>query len=140
MRSRFLLALFSAVALGAVSLAGAAAQSYQTTKACGPAPHKISGKPMLPAKFPTPAKVVYTSSKKLGPTTVVTGYYANGNLTAIHHAYSNALKAAGYEITHEEQDAADSEVNWAKAKQTGQVKLSKRCDSRILITLTIRPA
>jgi hypothetical protein len=40
--------------------------------------------------------------------------------------YSNALKAAGYVITHDEQDAADSEVVWAHATKTGQVALAKR--------------
>jgi hypothetical protein len=100
----------------------------------------MAGKPGLPSKFPTPGKVTYSGSKKAGPTTIVTGYYSSGNLTAIHHAYSKALKAAGYAITHEEQDAADSEVNWKGYGKTGQVKLAKRCTSRVLITIPIRPA
>jgi hypothetical protein len=112
----------------------------RSTVACGPAPHKLAGKPALPTKFPTPAKVSYTGSKKAGPTTIVSGFYSSGNLTAIHHAYSKALKAAGYTITHEEQDEADSEVNFSGFNKTGQVKLAKRCTSRILITIPIRPA
>ena len=76
---------------------------------------------MLPAKFPTPAKVSYSSSKKVGPSIIVLGFYASGDLIAIHHAYSKALKAAGYTITHEEQDAADSEVVWKGHGKTGQV-------------------
>jgi hypothetical protein len=107
---------------------------------CGPAPHVMTGKPALPPKFPTPAKVSYSSSTKVGPSVIVKGFYASGNLTAIHHAYSKALKAAGYTITHEEQDAADSEVVWKGHGKTGQVALAKRCTSRILITIPVRPA
>jgi hypothetical protein len=129
-----------AVVIAAVLLGSASAHRSQIAKACGKAPHKMAGKPTLPAKFPTPSHVVYSNSMKAGPTTIVKGYYTNGNLTAIHHAYANAFKSAGYVITHQEQDAADSEVDWAGAKTTGQVSLAKRCDSRILITLTIRPA
>jgi hypothetical protein len=134
-------ALTVAVAASVVPLLGNATASVShSVKACGPAPHKMVGKPALPPKFPTPAKVSYTGSKRVGPTTIVSAFYSSGNLTAIHHAYSNALKAAGYAITHEEQDAADSEVNFAGHKKTGQVKLAKRCASRILITIPIRPA
>jgi hypothetical protein len=46
----------------------------------------------------------------------------------------------GYVVTHEEQDPADSEVTWQGHGKSGQVKLSKRCATRILITVSIRPA
>jgi len=109
-------------------------------KPCGPAPAAMAGKPTLPPKFPTPSEVTYTGSKNEGPTTVVSGYWGDGDLTAAHHGYSSAFTSAGYTVTHEEQDAADSEVNFTGSGKSGQVKLSQRCKDRIMLTVTIRPA
>jgi hypothetical protein len=138
MRSTFVLVLALAALTGFVA-ANATAASHRTATACGPAPHKLAKRPAL-GDFPTPKGVVYTSNKKAGPTKIVGAYWSKGDLTAIHKAYSKALKAAKYTITHEEQDAADSEVVFKGFGTSGQVKLSKRCSSRILITITIRPA
>jgi len=138
MRIRFgLLLVF--VALAGTVAGGATSARHTGAAACGPAPHKLVKKPAL-GKIPTPKGVVYTSYKRAGPTKIVGAYWATGNLTAIHKAYSKALKTAKYTVTHEEQDAADSEVNFRGFGTTGQVKLSKRCSRRILITVTIRPA
>jgi hypothetical protein len=93
-----------------------------------------------PAEVPDTGEGQLQQLDESGPSIIVKGFYASGNLTAIHHAYSKALKAAGYTITHEEQDAADSEVVWKGHGKTGQVALAKRCTSRILITIPVRPA
>jgi hypothetical protein len=132
-------AALAIAAIGGLMIVNATASVHRVAIACGPAPHKMSSKPTLPTKFPTPAMVSYSGSKQAGPTKIVSGFYSSGNLTAIHRAYSKALKAAGYVITHEEQDAADSEVVWKGHGKSGQVQLAKRCATRILITIPIRP-
>jgi hypothetical protein len=63
------------------------------------------------------------------------------DITGAHDAYVTAVSgAAGYSVTKEEQDAADAEVNFAGAGQSGQVKLLQTCKSRTNVTITIRPA
>jgi hypothetical protein len=93
LRTTFLAITVAVVASVATLLGNATASVSQNSTACGPAPHKMVGKPALPPKFPTPAKVSYTS-KRAGTTTIVSAFCTSGNLTAIHHAYSKALKAA----------------------------------------------
>jgi hypothetical protein len=109
-------------------------------KACPQAAPAMKGQPALPGNFPDAKGIVYTSVKKEGPTTVASGYLAD-TITPAHKAYSNALKnAAGYSITHEEQDAADSEVNFKGNGKSGQVKMLQICKARTQVTITIRPA
>ena len=140
MQLKLLLVAAAGVAAVGIGMGSASGAGSSVAKACGPAPHKLAKRPTLPKRFPTPPRVAYTSTKKAGPSTIIKAYWTNGNLTAAHHAYSTALKAAGFTISHEEQDEADSEVVFAGSKTTGQVALAKRCDNRILITITIRPA
>ena len=140
MKIKLLLVAAVGVAAVGIGMGTASGAGSRVAKACGPAPHKLAKRPTLPKKFPTPTRVVYSASKKAGPSTIISAYWTNGNLTAAHHAYSTAFRAAGYSVTHEEQDEADSEVAFAGSKTTGQVALAKRCDNRILITITIRPA
>jgi hypothetical protein len=109
-------------------------------KACPQAAPAMKVKPTLPGGFPDAKGIIYTSVKKQGPTTVAAGYLAK-TLTPAHEAYSNALKnTAGYSITHEEQDAADSEVNFKGNGKSGQVKMLQICKARTQVTITIRPA
>jgi len=109
-------------------------------KPCGPAPQAMAGLPNLPRGFPNPAEVTYTASKKAGPSTIVSGYWGNGDLTAARRAYAGGLDYAGYDVTREEHDVADSEIAFAGGGATGQVKLARRCSSRVGFTVTIRPA
>ena len=94
--------------------------------------------PKLPSGFPTPDGVVYVSGSKAGPSTIVYGYYPQ-DLTQAHTGWADALKGAGYTITHEEQDPADAEVNFSGDQTTGQVRLQESCKGRSLVTVTIRP-
>jgi hypothetical protein len=109
-------------------------------KACPQPVPAMKGAPRLPGRFPDAQGIVYTGIKSQGPTTVVTGYLPD-TIGPAHQAYSTALKgAAGYSITHEEQDAADSEVNFKGNGKSGQVKMLQICKARTKVTITIRPA
>ena len=110
------------------------------SKACGPAPATLRSRPQLPAHFPDASGIEYTGLKKAGPTTIVSGYLDDA-IGDAHAAYSSAVKgASGYTVTKEEQDVADSEVNFAGPGNSGQVKLVQTCKNRTLVTITIRPA
>jgi hypothetical protein len=121
------------------SLPAAGAKRTSSDKACGQAPAALAGKPALPAGFPSPTAVVYTGRKTQGPTTIVSGYW-NGDLDAAFNGYRGALSgAAGYSVTHDEQEKDDAEVNFSGHAKTGQVKLKVECEGRTTVTLTIRP-
>ena len=110
-------------------------------KACGPAPAALASTPTLPGAFPNAKGLVYTGVKKDGPSTVATGYVAGTTIGDAHTLFSTTLKsAAGYQVTHEEQDVADAEVNFAGHAQSGQVKMVQGCKDRTTVTVTIRPA
>jgi len=114
-------------------------EQEQAAKACPPAPTALSGKPSLPAGFPTPSAVTYTSSKKLGPTQVATGYY-DGDIDSAFEGYKDALgSAAGYSVTRDEHEEVDAEVNFDGHGSSGQVKLLQRCRDRTSVTITARP-
>jgi hypothetical protein len=109
-------------------------------RACGITEPALKAVPTLPGGFPTAAGMVFTGVKKSGPTTVATGYI-NQTIGPAHDAYTNAVKgASGYSVTKNEQDAADAEVNFSGAGNTGQVKLLQECKSRTKVTITLRPA
>jgi hypothetical protein len=129
------------LALGALAVGcgGEEKEKEQAGKACPAAPATLSGKPALPAGFPTPSSVTYTSSKKLGPSQVVGGYY-DGDIDAAFDAYKNALdSAAGYSVTKDEHEEVDAEVNFDGHGSSGQVKLLQRCRDRASVTITARP-
>jgi hypothetical protein len=109
-------------------------------KACAGAPAPLDTHPTLPGEFPDAKGIVYTTVEKDGPATVASGYL-NLTIGPAHQAYSEAIKSAsGYSVTKEEQDAADSEVNFAGNGKSGQVKMVQTCNGRTSVTITIRPA
>jgi len=109
-------------------------------KECGPAPAKMASHPTLPGNFPDAKGIVYTGVKQDGPSTIASGYL-NLTIGPAHQAYSTAIKSAnGYSVTKEEQDAADSEVNFEGVGKSGQVKMVQACKTRTTVTVTIRPA
>jgi hypothetical protein len=109
-------------------------------RACGVTEPALKSAPNLPGRFPTADGMVYTSVKKSGPTTIATGYLEQ-TIGPAHDAYTTAVRdASGYSITKNEQDAADAEVNFSGAGNSGQVKLLQECKSRTTVTITIRPA
>ena len=109
-------------------------------KACPTPAAAMKNAPTLPGNFPDAQGIVYTGVAKDGPSTVASGYL-NLTISPAHEAYSTALKnASGYTITKEEQDAADSEVNFSGHGNSGQVKMLQTCKARTQVTITIRPA
>ncbi len=110
------------------------------SRACPAAPAALQPAPTLPGHFPNVEGVTYTKVTKDGPSTIAAGYMASG-IGDAHDAYVAAVSGAdGYDVTKEEQDAADAEVNFSGAGQSGQVKLLQTCKTRTTVTITIRPA
>lgn len=108
-------------------------------KACPAAPATVQ-RPASLKTFPDATGIHYTGSEAKGPATVVSGYLED-TIGPAHQAYSAAVKnAAGYDVTKEEQDAADSEVNFEGHGTSGQVKMIQTCEGRTAVTITIRPA
>lgn len=107
-------------------------------KGCAAAPAAMNGIPTLPAKFPTPDNVTYTGQKKTGPSSVVSGYH-EGELGDAFDAYKAAFDSAGYQVTHDEKEEDDAEVNFAGGSSTGQVKMIQSCKDRTSLAITIRP-
>jgi hypothetical protein len=109
-------------------------------KACAAAPAKMPNVPQLPGNFPLAKQLNVVSVQKDGPATVVSGWMGL-KITPAHQAWSNTLGgASGWSITKEEQDAADSEVNFSGNGKSGQVKMIQECVSRTTVKITIRPA
>jgi hypothetical protein len=107
---------------------------------CSPAP-TIAPPSGLPPGFPTPGGVAYTSEEQAGPSRIVSGYWIGTTLEEAFEAYKDAFADAGYQITDEEIEAADAEVNFAGGDTTGQVRLdSDRCARTVTFDVTIRPA
>jgi len=105
---------------------------------CGTAPAAMAGQPALPAKFPTPDLVTYTGEKKTGPSTIVAGYH-EGELAEAFDDYKSAFSSAGYDVTKDEKEEDDAEVNFSGGSSTGQVKMVQSCKDRTSLSITIRP-
>jgi hypothetical protein len=108
-------------------------------KACPVQPASVQ-RPVSLKTFPDATGILYTGSQQDGPATVVKGFM-NMKISPAHTAYHDAVtNAAGYVVTKEEQDAADSEVNFAGHGTSGQVKMLQTCKARTAVTITIRPS
>jgi hypothetical protein len=105
---------------------------------CGAAPAEIAQPPTLPDGFPTPEGVVYTSEREAGPSHIVEGY-RDGELEDAFEAYKDAFDQSGYDVTKDEREEDDAEVNFAGGSSTGQVKLEQRCEDRTTVGITARP-
>jgi hypothetical protein len=141
-RRSFALILVVAAATFAVAGCGGGGGESDTGEEaadCGAAPAAMSGSPQLPAQFPTPSGVTYTSQEKDGPTTKVSGY-RDGDLDEAYDEYDSALDGKnGYSVTDKEKEEDDAEVNFSGHGTTGQVKLQE-CSDRTNVTITVRPA
>ena len=108
-------------------------------QACIEPPVAMSGTPTLPTGFPTPDNVTYTGQHKAGPSQIVDGYY-DGDITEAFDSYKGALEDAdGYDVTKDEKEEDDAEVNFEGGGSSGQVKLLQSCEDRTSITITARP-
>src|SRR5215210_6744009 len=79
---------------------------------CGAAPAALSGEPQLPEGFPTPDGVTYTDDREAGPSRIVEGYWET-EIEDAYEGYREALEDADYEITDDEREEVDAEVNFA---------------------------
>jgi hypothetical protein len=114
------------------------AEREGASQACPTAPTAMSGDPMLPAGFPTPDEVTYTGEKESGPSTIVDGYW-DGDIEEAFEGYKEAFDGAGYDVTKDEQEEFDAEVNFAGGESDGQVKLIQECEGRTSVSITVRP-
>jgi hypothetical protein len=117
---------------------GSEAEREQAGKPCGAAPAAMSGTPSLPTGFPTPDGVTYTAEREAGPSRIVEGY-REGDIDSAFEAYKDAFDGAGYDVTKDEHEEVDAEVNFAGGSSTGQVKLVQSCADRTSVTITARP-
>jgi hypothetical protein len=134
-RYRFPITLALAIALLAAGCGGGEAEGGD----CGAAPAAMSGSPNLPSGFPTPEGVTYTEEREAGPSTIVDGY-READLGDTFEDYKSAFDDAGYDVTNDEKERDDAEVNFAGGGTDGQVKLREECAGRTTISITVRPA
>ena len=130
-----------ALALGACGGGeeGEEAEREAAGQACAEAPAALDGTPMLPEGFPTPDGVTYTAEREAGPSTIVDGYY-EGGIEDAYEDYKSALDGAdGFEVTQDEQEEVDAEVNFEGGGTSGQVKLIQECEDRTSVSITARP-
>jgi hypothetical protein len=101
----------------------------------------LSSTTKLPANWPQVSSATYTKESTDGPTNIVEGYFS-GSVKDGHSAYKQALGTNGYEVTDDELDAHDSEVNWKGHGRSGQVALREQCgeNDKIYVKITNRPA
>jgi hypothetical protein len=109
------------------------------TTPCPPAPRELAGKPSLPPGFPSPPEVTYTENLQAGPSQIVRGYW-RGGIDDAFDGYKAAFEGSDFEITREEQEEVDAEVNFAGGEVSGQVRLLQTCRDRTDVSITVRPA
>jgi hypothetical protein len=107
--------------------------------ACPVAPTPLVAQPTLPENFPIPDELTLTEEKEAGPSTILEGFWES-DLDDVYQEYQDAFDSAGYDVTFNEIEEADAEVNFAGGETTGQVKLEVECEGRTHVRITIRPA
>lgn len=106
---------------------------------CPVAPTPLATEPTLPDNFPIPGELTLTEEKEAGPSTILEGFWES-DLDEVYAEYMDAFEPAGYEVTFNEIEENDAEVNFAGGDSTGQVKLERECEGRTHVRITIRPA
>jgi hypothetical protein len=135
MSLRFSLIIIVACAL----LAGCGGEEpAAVTSACPAAPAELASPPMLPQGFPSPSEVTYAEDLQAGPARIVRGYW-QGDIDAAYEGYKDAFDESSFEITKEEKESVDAEVNFAGGGVSGQVKLLQTCRDRTDVSVTVRP-
>ena len=110
-----------------------------TLAQCGPEPTTLAKAPKLPTGFPSPGELSYSRSQKAGPSTIVTGFW-NAPLDEVFREYEDSFDGSPFQITHDEQEEQDAEINFSGQGQTGQIKLEEECEGRVTVTITMRPS
>jgi hypothetical protein len=94
----------------------------------------------LPAAFPVPGELTFTSARKDGPTNVADGYWSAG-LDEAYDEYREAVERAGYDITFTEKEEDDAEIAYEGSGRTGLIALRDDCaeDETTRVHVTSRP-
>jgi hypothetical protein len=129
----------SALAALALAACGGQPRSNEPLPSCTAAPSPATSPSDLPPRFPSPAGVEYTSQETAGPSTILEGHWSDVTLEDAFAGWKDAFVEAGYQVTDEEREARDAEVNFAGGSSTGQVRLRVECADRIEVGITIRP-
>jgi hypothetical protein len=95
--------------------------------------------PKFPTPFPEIDDVTWTATNEAGPSRIVQGYTGDA-LPDLFNEMKERFSGNGFSVTKEERDPHDAEVNFAGAKNNGQVRLAEECQGRTSVTITIRPA
>src|SRR3954451_4760815 len=104
-------------------------------RSCGPAPTARITAPTLPGRFPNAKGLVYTGMHRDGPTTIAEGFTAGTSIGDARTLFATTIRnTPGLQVTKEEQDAGDSEVNFAGNGRSGQVKMVQGCKTRTTVT------
>jgi hypothetical protein len=95
----------------------------------------------LPADFPVPGELTFTSVEKTGPTIVVDGYW-DSDLDEAYGEFKDQVEAAGYTILFTEKEEDDAEISYKGAGRSGQIALREDCneDATTAVHITSRPA
>jgi hypothetical protein len=136
LRLVFLMAVVCALPAGC---GGGDSEPASVTTPCPAAPRELAEAPALPPGFPSPPEVTYTRNLQAGPAQIVSGYW-QGDIDEAFDGYKESFEASGYEITKEEQETVDAEVNFSGRDVSGQVKLLQTCSDRTDVSITVRPA
>jgi hypothetical protein len=134
------LALLTVLALAAAACGGGGddKEKEAASRACVPARAAMTATPKLPAGFPKPSAVTYTGQRTAGPSQIVTGYYA-GDIDAAFDGWKDAFDGSSFDVTKDEHEEVDAEVNFEGSSESGQVKLLQSCKERTAVTVTVRP-
>jgi hypothetical protein len=138
MRSKTL-PLLALVALATAACGGGDDKEKEAAKRdCAAAAAALSGTPKLPAGFPTPSAVTYTSQKAAGPSQIVSGYYA-GDIDAAFDGWKSSFDGTSFDVSKDEHEEVDAEVSFEGQSTSGQVKLLQTCKDRTTVAITVRP-
>ena len=105
---------------------------------CPAPPQPLAGKPDLPAGFPSPTEVTYTENIQAGPSMIVRGYWG-ADIDEAFDGYKDEFDGTDYDVTKDEKEEVDAEVNFDGPGGSGQVKLIQNCRDRTEVSITIRP-
>lgn len=130
--------LLLAILAGALLAGCGGGKSEEAKAACPQPPQALAGKPDLPAGFPSPADVTYTESIEAGPSRIVRGYW-DGDIDGAFDGYKDAFESSDYEVTKDEKEEDDAEVNFDGPGGSGQVRLLQTCRDRTDVSITVRP-
>jgi hypothetical protein len=126
------------VVTGALLTGCGGGDSPGVTTACPAAAPEVTSPPQLPQGFPSPSEVTYTHDLQAGPARIVRGYW-RGDIDAAYEGYQDAFEESSFEVTKEEKESVDAEVNFAGGGVSGQVKLLQTCRDRTDVSITVRP-